>query len=216
MTARTAALLLAAALLACARAPAREAARPDGAEAVAAEALDADRAMAAATAARDAEAFIAHVSEEAIFLGSGVSAGRAAVGVSWARFHAPEGPRLEWTPATALGAPSGDLAMTRGPWRFFPAGAAEPAATGEYLTVWRRDPDGLLRVAIDGPATPLPALPAGVTRRRLREVASADGALRAEVGLLLDGEREAGRYVTVWRRAGEAVETLADVGALGK
>jgi ketosteroid isomerase-like protein len=216
MIRRTPALLACLAALACARARVPGDARAGGAEAVAAEAMDADRAMAAATAARDAEAFMGHVGEEAVFLGGGVAAGRAAVGQSWAGFLSPDGPRLEWAPASAVGAPSGDLAVTRGPWRLFPPGAAEPSADGEYLTVWQRGADGLVRVAFDGGATPLPPLPDGVTRRRLRAVASADGVLEAEVGLILEGEREVGRYLTVWRRSGDATETLADVGALAR
>jgi ketosteroid isomerase-like protein len=207
-----AAALAAASLPACAGHPPRPAAgSPPGAAgpaasaaAAAAEARDADRAMSAASAARDPEAFIGHVAADALFLAARVSAGRAAVGVEWSPRLTEGGPLLTWEPDRAEAAGSGDLVLTGGTWRWLEAGETDPAraGTGRYFTVWRRDPDGLLRAALDGSDLPLPPLPAAVVRRPLRTLTSADGSLAAEAGLLLEGGREAGWYATVRRGAG--------------
>jgi hypothetical protein len=85
--------------------------------------------------------------------------------------------------------------------------------TGRYLTAWGRDGDGLLRVALDGDAERLPALPAGVTSRSLRTLSSGDGALLAEAGLLLEGAREVGWYLRLSRREGAGLVVLAEGGA---
>lgn len=185
---------------------------PDLTSRTAADASHADRAMAAAVAAGDVEAFLGHVATDAIFFGSrGPSAGRAAVALSWAPFFAPGGPRLAWDPDRGVASPSGDLAFTFGRWLLTPPAGEQPA-TGGYLTAWRRDADGLLRVALDGGADPLPPLPASVTRRSLRTAGSADGRLVAEAGLLLDGPREAGWYLRLSRRGEAGLVPLAEGG----
>jgi ketosteroid isomerase-like protein len=195
------ALTLLAALLAlgCATGPvtpagARPATGTGAPERAAQEARDADLGMNAAVAARDPAAFARHVASEAIFFGdSGPAPGRAAVVTAWAPFFAAEGPRLTWAPDRAEASSSGDLVFTWGAWTFQPrSGDAE---RGRYLTAWRRDADGTLRAILDGDATPLPALPAGLTWRILKSVASADGQLLAEGGLLHDDGREVGHFL---------------------
>jgi len=188
------------------------AAAPDvaGAEA---EARHADLAMAAAVAAGDVEAFVGHVGADGIFFGArGPAAGRGAVALAWAPFFAPEGPRLAWSPDRAVSAPSGDLVFTFGPWTLAPAGGGAPA-TGRYLTAWRRDADGLLRVALDGGDEPLPPVPSHATLRVLRTVASADGELLAEGGVIMDGGREAGWFMRLSRRDGGGFAPIAEAGS---
>jgi ketosteroid isomerase-like protein len=178
------------------------------------EAQAADRAFSAALGSCDAGAFLGLVSADAVFLGSRATVGRAAVGVAWSRFLAADGPRLSWAPEEALAAGSGDVVMTRGR-ASFRASEGAPEQPLRYLTVWRRDADGRLRAALDGSDTPLPALPAGVARRPLKSLVSADGSLAAEAGLLVDGGGDAGQYLLVRRRDGGGWKTLADVGRLG-
>lgn len=183
-----------------------------GASPAAAEARHADLAMAAAVAARDVEAFAGHVAADGIFFGPrGAAPGRAAVALAWAPYFQEDGPRLAWSPDRALASASGDLVFTFGAWRWTSA-AGGPEVTGRYLTAWRRDADGLLRVALDGGAEPLPELPAGVAFRPLRTLQSADGELLAEGGLLLEGEREAGWYLRLSRREGPGLVPLAESG----
>lgn len=178
-----------------------------------AEARHADLAMAAAVAASDVEAFVGHVAVDGIFFGGrGPAPGRAAVALAWAPYFAPDGPRLAWAPDRALAAPGGDLVFTFGAWTLSPAGGGSPR-TGRYLTAWRRDADGLLRVALDGGHDALPPLPASVTLRSLRTVASAGGALLAEGGLILDGPREAGWYLRFSKRDGVGYAVVAEGGA---
>jgi ketosteroid isomerase-like protein len=185
----------------------------DRSASAAAEGRHADVAMAAAVAALDLEAFLGHVAVDGIFFGGrGPSAGRAAVGLSWAPFFEPDGPRLGWAPDRAVASGSGDLVFTFGHATYQPRGGG-PAEAGRYLTAWRRDADGLLRVAFDGSDRPLPALPAAVTFRALRTCESRDGALLAEAGLLLDGTREAGWYLRFSRREGVGLTVLAEAGA---
>jgi ketosteroid isomerase-like protein len=209
-----AALAAAPALTACAghHAAGRGAPSPAAAAAVAAEARDADRAMSAASAARDPDAFIGHVAADALFLASRVSAGRAAVGIAWSPQLTPGGPLLTWEPDRAEAARSGDLVLTGGTWRWLEAGQTDPAtgATGRYFTVWRREPDGLLRAVLDGGDRPLKPMPAAVMRRPLRTFTSADGSLSAEGGLLLEAEREVGWYAVVRQGAGPAAKVLLD------
>ncbi|MCM2333021.1 MAG: hypothetical protein NDI82_03635, partial [Anaeromyxobacteraceae bacterium] len=147
-----------------------------------------------------------------IFFGArGPSVGRGAVALAWAPFLAPEGPRLAWSPDRALAAPSGDLVFTFGPWTLTPAGGGQ-AATGRYLTAWRRDADGLLRVALDGADEPLPAVPPHATFHALRVLVSADGELLAEGGVIMDGGREAGWFMRLARRDGDGFARLAEAG----
>ena len=62
---------------------------------------------------------------------------------------APSKARLDWTPTDAWGAASGDLGVTTGTWSSTPAGAAQPTATGRYVTVWRKDAAGHWKGLID-------------------------------------------------------------------
>jgi ketosteroid isomerase-like protein len=58
--------------------------------------------------------------------------------------------RLAWQPALAAMSGAGDLGWTTGPWQWRSDGSrTAPEATGEYTTVWRRQPDGTLKVVLD-------------------------------------------------------------------
>jgi ketosteroid isomerase-like protein len=153
------------------------------------------------------------VAPDAIFFGGrSTSAGRAAVAIAWAPFFEPGGSRLAWAPDRALASSGGDLAFTFGHAAWTPPGGG-PAEPGRYLTAWRRDADGLLRVALDGSDQPLPPLPPGVAFRSLRTLESGDGALLAEGGLLLHEAREVGWYLRLSRRDGAGFAPIAEAGA---
>lgn len=58
--------------------------------------------------------------------------------------------RLAWQPAFAAMSSAGDLGWTTGPWQWRrDSGRKAPDATGEYTTLWRRQPDGALKVVLD-------------------------------------------------------------------
>jgi len=56
--------------------------------------------------------------------------------------------QLQWYPALAGIAASGDLGFSTGPWVYTAANGAK--ATGHFLTVWRRDAECRWSVALDG------------------------------------------------------------------
>lgn len=60
-------------------------------------------------------------------------------------------PILTWRPIFATISRSGDLGYTTGPWELRKTkGDPNPAAFGHYITVWRKDPDGVWKVVVDG------------------------------------------------------------------
>lgn len=61
----------------------------------------------------------------------------------------PRAVRLEWGPAIAGIAASGDLGYSTGPSRFSLRDGSRPAAHGIYFSIWKRLPDGRWRVALD-------------------------------------------------------------------
>ncbi len=212
------ALPLAALLAACAAAKPAPAAHPGAPAAVSADqarqqALAADEAFSIATVAQDQPAFARFLCRDAVFVGAdGVSAGAAAVSNDWAPLLTPGGPMLSWSPDKARAASSGDLAVTQGRWTLQPPGDGAPR-TGRYVTVWEREPDGRLRVALDASDRPLPPESAGAERRPLKRVLSEDQRLGAVAGLLLEGGREVGGFLLVEAREGGRWQVLVEVGS---
>jgi len=129
------AVLLAASLAAAAP-------RSDVAEVVAAE-----RAFALAAQTDGANAaFLRHSAPDALVFQPGPRPAKAALNAN----PLPAIP-LQWWPAYAGIAASGDLGFTTGP---FVAGSGERKGHGWYLTLWRRQPDGSWRWILDhGPRT---------------------------------------------------------------
>jgi ketosteroid isomerase-like protein len=76
---------------------------------------------------------------------------------------------LIWEPSFASVAAAGDLGYTTGPWEFRPpadsTGASPPPdqiAYGHFISVWRKQPDGVWKVAVDiGVSHDKPALGLG-------------------------------------------------------
>lgn len=65
---------------------------------------------------------------------------------------------LAWEPAFAAVARSGDAGFTTGPWSFHAEKSAPAVAWGQFVSVWRRRPDGPWRVIADiGVSHPAPA-----------------------------------------------------------
>ena len=69
---------------------------------------------------------------------------------------------LSWYPTFADVARAGDLGYTTGPWEYkADVHDAKPVAWGNFLTVWKRQPDGSWKFAIDlGISNPQPVKPA--------------------------------------------------------
>ena len=57
---------------------------------------------------------------------------------------------LNWSPAWADLSSDGNLGYTTGGWSFHPKGKTDKAtAYGEYLTIWKRQPDGNFKAVLD-------------------------------------------------------------------
>lgn len=57
---------------------------------------------------------------------------------------------LSWTPTFADISSNGILGYTTGDWEYRPKGKADaPAAFGQYMTIWRKQPDGNFKVVLD-------------------------------------------------------------------
>lgn len=119
---------------------------------VAGPALEADRAFAALSRAKGAPAaFDAFAAETVrLFQPGGPLKGRAAMNESFRDF--PAGATLDWVPEEEQLGTAGDHGFTWGRWvRRVPAETGRPAgcATGTYLTVWARQPDGEWKFTAD-------------------------------------------------------------------
>lgn len=191
-----------------------------------------------ATARSTREAFLTALADDGLVFAPGPTSGKRV----WEARKLDKS-RLEWAPAVAEIAGSGDLGYTSGPWRFTPEGADKPAAFGEFFTVWKKQADGKWKVLIDqGVSHAEAAFPAQVQRRGgltvgpaptwpvgLAELRSADLApagalnprmvaadfLRLRDGLLPDGRAEGRAFAAAGGRldTGLAISAAGDLAA---
>lgn len=117
----------------------------------------ADRAAAAAGAALEADkAFAARAAErgqrtafEEVLAPDGIVFRPGPVrGLEWMAAHEGGNGRLAWTPAAATADCAGLLVVTTGPWTYSTA-EGSVAATGDYLSIWRRGADGDWQLVLD-------------------------------------------------------------------
>ena len=90
-------------------------------------------------------AFLAYLTDESITFGQGLHKGKARELASPANDNL-----LEWAPAFVDVAASGDFGYDLGPWQYR-AHRTDPApiAWGTFVTIWKKQPDGAWRVALD-------------------------------------------------------------------
>ncbi len=65
----------------------------------------------------------------------------------WSARQVKAGSHLTWHPLLADAAQSGDLGYTAGPWTMLQNERAQ--ASGEYVTLWRKQPDGQWKYVVD-------------------------------------------------------------------
>ena len=107
--------------------------------------VSAEKAFAADASARSTkDAFLVALADKGLVFAPGPTNGKRV----WEARPANKN-RLEWAPAVAEIAASGDLGYTSGPWRFTPAGADKASAFGHFFTVWEKQPAGKWKVLID-------------------------------------------------------------------
>jgi len=106
---------------------------------------DHERAFAQTMADRDATAFTAYVSAEAIFLGKGEPLrGREAVVAAWAPYFEGDAAPFSWEPETVVVLDSGKLALSTGP-----VYDGEGNKVAVFTTTWRQEEPGVWRVVFD-------------------------------------------------------------------
>jgi ketosteroid isomerase-like protein len=120
-----------------------------------AEVFATERAFAQSMADRDHAAFVAHLSEEAVFFsGDAVLRGKQAVAAAWQRFYdAPQAP-FSWSPATVEVLDSGTLALSSGP-------VLDPQGQciATFTSIWRREAPGVWRIVFDKGSSDCPPTP---------------------------------------------------------
>jgi ketosteroid isomerase-like protein len=116
--------------------------------------MKADRDFNQAAADRDMDRFLSLVSENAAF-DSAEGRGRDAVRKAWAPLFEKDGPRLSWSPTKAESLVAGDVGYTVGTWERHTKDARGNAVvrTGQYLTAWRKEKDGVWRATFDTGST---------------------------------------------------------------
>lgn len=126
------------------------------------EVFAAERAFAATMARRDAAAFAAFVSREAVFFGDATAhRGRAAVVAAWAGyFEGPKAP-FSWEPDRVEALDSGRLALSTGLVR-----DADGSVIARFNSIWRLEGPHRWRVVFDkgSPVVPPPAASADAAR----------------------------------------------------
>lgn len=127
--------------------------------------MKADRDFNQAAADRDMDRFLSLVSDTAAF-DSAEGRGREAVRKAWAPlFEKDAKTTLTWAPAKAESLVAGDVGYTVGTWERHTGDAQGSAVvrTGQYLTVWRKEKDGVWRATFDTGSTS----PEGARTRQL-------------------------------------------------
>jgi len=147
---RTLAVVLFAALVAAPAASQTKDARQEAEAAM----MKADRDFNQAAADRNMDRFLALVSETAAF-DSAEGRGREAIRKAWAPLFEKDGPRLTWEPKKAEALVAGDVGYTVGTWerQVKAANGSMVVRRGEYLTVWRKEKDGVWRATFDTGST---------------------------------------------------------------
>jgi len=113
----------------------------------------ADEAFCQAVVDRDVDRFRSFIADEATF-GDGTpnqERGRDAIVKAWAVYFQPDGATLTWKPIEVEVLASGDLGFTVGTYerRGTDLHGKPSISRGNYLTVWRRQPDGSWNAVFD-------------------------------------------------------------------
>ena len=110
-----------------------------------AEVTAAEIAFAGTMVARNHDAFLGFISEEAIFLNGGKPLrGKAEIGAYWKRFYSGATAPFTWKPDLVESLPSGNLAQSVGP-----VAAPNGQVVARFYSTWRREVDGKWRVIFD-------------------------------------------------------------------
>jgi ketosteroid isomerase-like protein len=100
---------------------------------------------------KDHGAFAAFLDEDTRFVSQSVLRGSTAVTEAWSVFFTESGPELVWRPYIVEVAATGDLALSRGPYRARALNEAGEVVEswGIYNSVWRKAPGGAWKIIFD-------------------------------------------------------------------
>lgn len=103
------------------------------------------------------EAFLANLADNSIIFRPTAVAGK-----KWTAENPGPSSQLSWEPEFADIAPTADLGYTTGPFEVRRTAQESPVSFGHYVTVWRKQSDGMWKVAIDigigHPSVPKPSV----------------------------------------------------------
>ena len=121
------------------------------AQSVVPQLLKADRDFAAAVAARGVDAWVAAFASDGIQIDeAGVTQGSAAIRQQMTAALADTKVLLDWQPVSGAAATSGDLGYTIGRWQVRVRAHPDSVLShGNYVTIWRKQPDGSWKAAVD-------------------------------------------------------------------
>jgi ketosteroid isomerase-like protein len=123
----------------------------------------ADLELAKAVADRSLKTFLMLVDDDAVFFGKDMARGKEAVSKAWLPFFTDRTLFLKWHPTQVEVSSSGDLGYSIGEYeRISRDSSGNPAtAAGNYVSIWRKQPDGKWKVVLDigTPGTPVPRTP---------------------------------------------------------
>jgi len=105
---------------------------------------------------QDRERFASFIDPDARFVGNKVDRSREAIAEAWAVFFTGELPLIKWRPQFIEVLESGDLALSRGPYRIIDKNEQGEVkeAWGTYNSVWRLNADGEWLIVFDAGSFP--------------------------------------------------------------
>ncbi len=114
--------------------------------------LQADRDFAKTGVAKNIDSFMSFIAEDVRFYSAGVMrTGKLAFREGWAKGFADPNWSITWAPLYAEAAQSGDLGYTTGSFEIHDKSSdgTPVVRKGSYVTMWRKQPDGTWKVALD-------------------------------------------------------------------
>lgn len=126
--------------------------RENPADAATAALLQVDRDFAKTGVAKNIDGFMSYIAEDVRFYSAGVMrTGKLAFREGWAKGFADPNWSITWAPLYAEAGKSADLGYSTGSFeiRDKSSDGTPVVRKGSYVTIWRKQPDGTWKVALD-------------------------------------------------------------------